>query len=78
MTVFETLDSERRRKWRHGMFRNKFFVVCKCPGGDIINCQMPGPWDSSCIKCPGFTREYDRGWNWLAHKPIQIRYIEQK
>ena len=25
------------------MLRNKFVVVCKCPGGrDTINCQMPG------------------------------------
>ena len=38
------------------ILQNKFFVVCKCPGGrDTINCQMPGPRDSSCIKCPGFT-----------------------
>ena len=30
------------------MLRNKFVVVCKCPGGrDTINCQMPVPRDSS-------------------------------
>ena len=39
------------------MSRNKFFVVFKCPGGDTIKFQMPGPLDSSCIKYPGFARE---------------------
>ena len=39
------------------MLRNKFVVVCKCPEGrDTINCQMPGPRDSSWNKCPGFAR----------------------
>ena len=26
-------------------------------GRDTINCQMPTPRDSSCIKCPGFGGE---------------------
>ena len=35
--------------------RNKFFVVCKCPGDrDTINCQMPGSRDSLCNKYQGF------------------------
>ena len=52
------------------MLRSKFFVVCSCRGGgrNTINCQIPGPRDSSCIKCPGFARGDARGWNWLAHK----------
>ena len=30
------------------MLRNKFVVVCKCPGErGTINCQMPVPRDSS-------------------------------
>ena len=37
------------------MLRSKFFVICKCPGGrNTVNCQMSGPGDSSCVKCPGF------------------------
>ena len=36
-------------------------------GRDTINYQMPGPWDSSCFKCPGFSRGDARGWNWLTH-----------
>ena len=28
----------------HRMLRNKFVVVCKCPGGQhTLNCQMPAP-----------------------------------
>ena len=38
-----------------GMLRNNFFIVCKRPvGRDTINCQMPGPRDSSCNRCPVF------------------------
>ena len=40
------LDSERRWKWRPDVtrLRNKFVVVCKCPGGrDTINYKCPGP-----------------------------------
>ena len=44
------LDSERRRKCRQDV---KQFANGQ---GDINNCQMPGPRDSSCIKRPGFAR----------------------
>ena len=54
------------------MLRNKIFdifvssfVVCKCPGDrDTINCQMSGPRDSPCIKCPGWDRMLAAGIDW--------------
>ena len=54
--LLETLDSERRRKWRQDVTKQ----VCCClqmPGEgsrDTINCQMPVLRDSSWNKCPGF------------------------
>ena len=42
MTVFETLDSEHLGN-DDRMLRSKLFVVRKCPEGDTISCQMPGP-----------------------------------
>ena len=39
------------------MLLNQIFVVYKCPGDrDTMNCQMPGPRNSSCNKCLGFAR----------------------
>ena len=70
MTVFETLDSERRRKWRHDVTSIVLFDNwLQMPGGrDTINCQMSAPRDSSYIRCPGFARGEDaRDWNWLTH-----------
>ena len=33
------------------MLRNRFFIVCNCPGGwDTIDCQMLGLRDPSCNK----------------------------
>ena len=33
------------------LLQNKFFAVCKCPGGrDTINCQMPVPRHSSVVQ----------------------------
>ena len=60
--LLETLDSERHRKWRQDVTKPDFCCL-QMPGGrDTMNCQMPGPWDSSCNKCPGFARG---GCSWL-------------
>ena len=74
MTVFETLDSERHRKWRHNITKQVIFV-CKCPGvRDTINCQIPGLRDSSWHQMHGVCRGGNaRGWNWLVHKGRGLR-----
>ena len=58
MTLFETFASDCHRN-DNRMLRSKFFVVCKCPGGQdtvkSVNCQMPSPQDSLC-------------WKWLTSK----------
>ena len=55
-SLLETLDSERRRKWRQDVTK-PVFCCLQMPGGrDTINCQMPTPRDSSCNKCPGFAQ----------------------
>ena len=69
--LLETLDSERRRKMTTGYYETSFFVVCKCPGGrDTINCQMPGPRNSSCNKCRGFAR--GECWKTNKDKPVSL------
>ena len=42
MTVFETLDTEFRRKGRHDV-TNQIFCCLQMPGGDTTNCQIPVP-----------------------------------
>ena len=70
--LLETLDSERRRKWRQDVTKPDFCCL-QMPGGPghyelpnarppgLIVQQMPGV-------CPGWGDA--RGWNWLAHKVL--------
>ena len=39
------------------------FLLFQMPGGDTINCQMPGSQDSSCITYSGGGRVDANGWN---------------
>ena len=57
MTVFETLDSERRRKWRHNVAKQLFLFVTARRGPEtLLTAKRPAPGTPSCIKCPGFAR----------------------
>ena len=68
MTVFETLDSESRRKWRHNVAKQLFlFATARRGPRTLLTAKRPAPGTPSCIKCPGFVRGDARGWNWLAH-----------
>ena len=72
------LDSERRWKWRPDVtrLRNKFVVVCKCPGGrDTINCKCPGPGTHRKTNARDLPGGDACGWNWLAHNS---RSLEEK
>ena len=58
--LFETLDSERRRKWRQDVTKQVFGCL-QMPGG-------PGYYQLPNAQLPGLIVHQIPGWNWLAHK----------
>ena len=60
MTVFETLDSERRRKWRQYAIK-QVFCFLEMPGGALLNYKCPAPGTNRASNSGGGGDA--RGWN---------------
>ena len=55
-SLLETLDSERRRKWRQDVTK-PVFCCLQIPGvQDTINCQMPAPGTHPATNAQGLPR----------------------
>ena len=70
MTVFDCLKPSALSAVGNDdrMLRNKFFVVCKCPGGrTLLTAKCPAPGTHRASNTRGLPGGDARGWNWLAH-----------